>query len=178
MMLSKKAMEISPSLTLAITAKAKKMKAEGIDVIGFGAGEPDFNTPKNIQQAAIKAIEAGQTRYTAASGIIELKEAVVNKFKKDNNLTYKTSQIIISTGAKQCLANIFQAILNPGDEVLIGAPYWVSYPELVQLADGVPTFVDTEESNSFKLTIESLEKAVTKKNNADKSRTDKTPTVF
>ena len=107
MMLSKKAMEISPSLTLAITAKAKKMKAEGIDVIGFGAGEPDFNTPKNIQQAAIKAIEAGQTRYTAASGIIELKEAVVNKFKKDNNLTYKTSQIIISTGAKQCLANIF-----------------------------------------------------------------------
>lgn len=166
MMLSKKAMEISPSLTLAITAKAKKMKAEGIDVIGFGAGEPDFNTPKNIQQAAIKAIEAGQTRYTATSGIIELKEAVVNKFKKDNNLTYKTSQIIISTGAKQCLANIFQAILNPGDEVLIGAPYWVSYPELVQLADGVPTFVDTEESNSFKLTIESLEKAVTKKTKA------------
>jgi len=166
MMLSKKAMEISPSLTLAITAKAKKMKAEGIDVIGFGAGEPDFNTPKNIQQAAIKAIEAGQTRYTAASGIIELKEAVVNKFKKDNNLTYKTSQIIISTGAKQCLANIFQAILNPGDEVLIGAPYWVSYPELVQLADGVPTFVDTEESNSFKLIIESLEKAVTKKTKA------------
>jgi len=166
MMLSKKAMELSPSLTLAITAKAKKMKAEGIDVIGFGAGEPDFNTPKNIQQAAIKAIEAGQTRYTAASGIIELKEAVVNKFKKDNNLTYKTSQIIISTGAKQCLANIFQSILNPGDEVLIGAPYWVSYPELVQLADGVPTFVDTEESNSFKLTIESLEKAVTKKTKA------------
>jgi aspartate aminotransferase len=166
MMLSKKAMKISPSLTLAITAKAKKMKAEGIDVIGFGAGEPDFNTPKNIQQAAIKAIEAGQTRYTAASGIIELKEAVVNKFKKDNNLTYKTSQIIISTGAKQCLANIFQAILNPGDEVLIGAPYWVSYPELVQLADGVPTFVDTEESNSFKLTIEALEKAVTKNTKA------------
>lgn len=166
MMLSKKAMKISPSLTLAITAKAKKMKAEGIDVIGFGAGEPDFNTPKNIQQAAINAIEAGQTRYTAASGIIELKEAVVNKFKKDNNLTYKTSQIIISTGAKQCLANIFQAILNPGDEVLIGAPYWVSYPELVQLADGVPTFVDTEESNSFKLTIEALEKAVNKNTKA------------
>ncbi|WP_346934916.1 pyridoxal phosphate-dependent aminotransferase [Clostridium sp.] len=166
MILSKKAMGISPSLTLAITAKAKKMKAEGIDVIGFGAGEPDFNTPKNIQQAAIKAIEAGQTRYTAASGIIELKEAVVNKFKKDNNLTYKTSQIIISTGAKQCLANIFQAILNPGDEVLIGAPYWVSYPELVQLADGVPTFVETEESNSFKLTVEALEKAVNEKTKA------------
>lgn len=166
MMLSKKAMEISPSLTLAITAKAKKMKAEGIDVIGFGAGEPDFNTPKNIQQAAIKAIEAGQTRYTAASGIIELKEAIVNKLKRDNSLTYKTSQIIISTGAKQCLANVFQAILNPGDEVLIGAPYWVSYPELVQLADGVATFVETQESNSFKLTVEALEKAVNDKTKA------------
>lgn len=166
MMLSKKAMEISPSLTLAITAKAKKMKAEGIDVIGFGAGEPDFNTPKNIQQAAIKAIEAGQTRYTAASGIIELKEAIVNKLKIDNSLTYKTSQIIISTGAKQCLANVFQAILNPGDEVLIGAPYWVSYPELVQLADGVATFVETQESNSFKLTVEALEKAVNGKTKA------------
>ena len=166
MMLSKKAMEISPSLTLAITAKAKKMKAEGIDVIGFGAGEPDFNTPKNIQQAAIKAIEAGQTRYTAASGIIELKEAIANKLKRDNSLTYKTSQIIISTGAKQCLANVFQAILNPGDEVLIGAPYWVSYPELVQLADGVATFVETQESNSFKLTVEALEKAVNGKTKA------------
>ena len=166
MMLSKKAMKISPSLTLAITAKAKKMKAEGVDVIGFGAGEPDFNTPKNIQQAAIKAIEAGQTRYTPASGIIELKEAIVNKLKRDNNLTYKTSQIVISTGAKQCLANAFQAILNPGDEVLIGAPYWVSYPELVQLADGVATFVETQENNSFKLTIEALEKAVNDKTKA------------
>lgn len=166
MMLSKKAMKISPSLTLAITAKAKKMKAEGIDVIGFGAGEPDFNTPKNIQQAAIRAIEAGQTRYTPASGIIELKEAIVNKLKRDNNLTYKTSQIIISTGAKQCLANVFQAILNPEDEVLIGAPYWVSYPELVQLADGVATFVETQESNSFKLTVEALEKAVNDKTKA------------
>lgn len=166
MMLSKKAMKISPSLTLAITAKAKKMKAEGVDVIGFGAGEPDFNTPKNIQQAAIKAIESGQTRYTPASGIIELKEAIVNKLKRDNNLTYKTSQIVISTGAKQCLANAFQAILNPGDEVLIGAPYWVSYPELVQLADGVATFVETQENNSFKLTIEALEKAVNDKTKA------------
>jgi len=165
-MLSKKAMQISPSLTLAITAKAKKMKAEGIDVIGFGAGEPDFNTPKNIQQAAIKAIEQGLTRYTAASGIIELKEAIVEKFKKDNNLTYKTSQIIISTGAKQCLANVFQAILNPGDEVIVGVPYWVSYPELIQLADGVPVFAQSEESNSFKLTVEELEKVVTENTKA------------
>lgn len=166
MILSKKAMGISPSLTLAITAKAKKMKAEGIDVIGFGAGEPDFNTPKNIQDAAIKAIQEGLTRYTAASGIIELKEAIVNKLKNDNNLEYKTSQIIISTGAKQCLANIFQAILNPGDEVIIGAPYWVSYPELVQLADGNPVYVHTEEQNNFKLTVEELEKVATKNTKA------------
>lgn len=166
MILSKKAMQISPSLTLAITAKAKKMKAEGIDVIGFGAGEPDFNTPKNIQQAAIKAIEQGLTRYTAASGIIELKEAIVDKFKRDNNLTYKTSQIIISTGAKQCLANVFQAILNPGDEVIVGVPYWVSYPELIQLADGVPVFAQSEESNSFKLTVEELQKVATDKTKA------------
>ena len=166
MKLSQKAMKISPSLTLAITAKAKKMKSEGVDVIGFGAGEPDFNTPKNIQEAAINAIEKGLTRYTAASGIIELKEAIVNKFKRDNNLNYNTSQIIISTGAKQCLANVFQAILNPGDEVLVGVPYWVSYPELIQLADGKPVFVHTEEKNSFKLTVQSLREATTERTKA------------
>lgn len=166
MKLSEKAKRISPSITLAISAKAKKMKAEGIDVIGFGVGEPDFNTPVNIQDSAIDAIKNGQTKYTAASGIIELKKAVTEKFKRDNNLTYKPSQIIISTGAKQCLSNTFQAILNPGDEVLIGAPYWVSYPELVQLSDGVPVFVDTEESNSFKLTVPALNKALTNKTKA------------
>ncbi|GAA0124298.1 MULTISPECIES: pyridoxal phosphate-dependent aminotransferase [Clostridium] len=166
MKLSNKALQISPSLTLAITAKAKQMKADGIDVIGFGAGEPDFNTPKNIQNAAIDAIQKGLTRYTAASGIVELKEAIVNKFKNDNNLTYKTSQIVISTGAKQCLANAFQAILNPNDEVLIGVPYWVSYPELVQLADGKPVFVETSESNAFKLTVDAIRKATTEKTKA------------
>jgi aspartate aminotransferase len=166
MVLSKKAKQISPSLTLDITAKAKKMKAEGIDVIGFGAGEPDFNTPKNIQDAAIKAILDGKTKYTATSGIIELKQAIIQKFYKDNNLTYIASQIIVSTGAKQCLANVFQTILNPGDEVLIGAPYWVSYPELVKLADGEPVYVETEEINAFKLTIESLNKALTSKTKA------------
>jgi aspartate aminotransferase len=166
MVLSKKAEQISPSLTLDITAKAKKMRAEGIDVIGFGAGEPDFNTPNNIQDAAIKAIEQGMTRYTAASGIIELKQAIVEKLKKENNVTYIPSQIIVSTGAKQCLANVFQAILNPGDEVLIGVPYWVSYPELVKLADGEPIFVETKEINKFKLTIESLNSALTSKTKA------------
>ena len=166
MLLSKKAKRISPSLTLAITAKAKKMRAEGIDVIGFGAGEPDFNTPKNIQDAAIRALHEGMTRYTAASGIIELKEAIVEKFKKENDLIYIPSQIVVSTGAKQSLANAFQAILNPGDEVLIGSPYWVSYPELIKLADGEPVFVETEELNEFKLTIEGLNAALSSKTKA------------
>jgi len=163
MVLSKKAKQISPSLTLDITAKAKKMKAEGIDVIGFGAGEPDFNTPRNIQDVAIKAIKEGKNRYTATSGIIELKQAIIQKLKKDNNLTYISSQIIVSTGAKQCLANVFQTILNPGDEVLIGVPYWVSYPELVKLADGEPVYVETEEINNFKLTTKNLNKSLTAK---------------
>jgi aspartate aminotransferase len=166
MIFSNKAEKISPSITLAIDAKAKKMKAEGIDVIGFGAGEPDFNTPENIQEAAISAIRKGQTRYTAASGIIELKEAIAKKFKEDNRLNYSTSQIVVSTGAKQCLANAFQAILNPGDEVLVPVPYWVSYPELIQLADGVPVFVETKEEDSFKYTIEALNSAVTKNTKA------------
>lgn len=163
MELSIKAKQISPSLTLDITAKAKKMRAEGIDVIGFGAGEPDFNTPKNIGDAAMKAIQEGKTKYTPASGIIELKKAIIDKLKNDNNITYIPSQIIVSTGAKQSLSNVFQAILNPGDEVLIGVPYWVSYPELVKLADGKPVYVQTEEINKFKLTIESLNKALTSK---------------
>lgn len=161
MILSRKAEQISPSLTLAIDAKAKKMKAEGIDVIGFGAGEPDFNTPLNIQEAAIKAIKEGYTKYTPTSGIKELKEAICNKFNNDNKLFYKPSQVIVSTGAKQCLANAFQAILNPGDEVIIPCPYWVSYPELVKLADGVPVFIETTEENKFKYSVDMLKKSIT-----------------
>jgi len=163
MILSRKAEQIAPSITLAITAKAKKMKAEGIDVIGFGAGEPDFNTPEHIQEAAIQAIKQGFTKYTPAAGIMELKEAIIEKFKNDNQLNYSPSQIIVSTGAKQSLANTFSATLNPGDEVIIPVPYWVSYPELVRLADGVPVFVHTEEKDGFKYTIEALNKAVTDK---------------
>ena len=166
MILSKKAKEISPSLTLAITAKAKAMKAEGINVIGFGAGEPDFDTPENIQEAAIEAIRTGKTRYTAASGIDELKDAIANKFLKDNGLTYNKKQIIISTGAKQCLANAFQAILNPADEVLVPVPYWVSYPELIKLSGGEPVFVNCKESNNFKYTREDLEATVSEKTKA------------
>ncbi|WML35066.1 pyridoxal phosphate-dependent aminotransferase [Clostridium sp. OS1-26] len=163
MILSKKAQQIQPSITLAITAKAKKMKADGIDVIGFGAGEPDFNTPENIQNAAINAIRQGFTKYTPASGIMELKEAIVDKFSKDNNLNYKTTQIIVSSGAKQSLANAFLATLNPGDEVIVPVPYWVSYPELIKLADGVPVFVETSEEKGFKYDIEALKSAITEK---------------
>ncbi len=163
MNLSKKAQQIQPSVTLAISAKAAEMKSKGIDVIGFGVGEPDFNTPLNIQEAAIKAIRDGRTKYTAASGIPELKKAVSDKFLKENDLYYKESQIIVSTGAKQCLSNLFQAALNPGDEVLIQTPYWVSYPELIQLSDGVPVFIETDEKDNFKLSLEKLDGAVTTK---------------
>lgn len=166
MQLSKKAGNINPSITLAITAKAKELKNQGVDVVSFGAGEPDFNTPENIINAAIKAMKDGKTKYTPAGGVLELKETICNKFKKDNNLEYKTSQITISTGAKQCLANAFMAVLNPGDEVLIPVPYWVSYPELVKLADGIPVFVETLKENNYKYTISDLESAVTEKTKA------------
>ncbi|WP_125153711.1 pyridoxal phosphate-dependent aminotransferase [Clostridium rectalis] len=166
MILSKKAEKISPSITLAITAKAKAMKENGIDVIGFGAGEPDFNTPSNIQNAAIEAMRKGYTKYTPTSGINELKKAILNKFEKDNHLKYSNSQIIVSTGAKQCLSDVFMAILNPGDEVLICTPYWVSYPELVKLSDGIPVLIKGDNKNSFKYSIKNLEEAITKKTKA------------
>ncbi|MDU5208256.1 MAG: pyridoxal phosphate-dependent aminotransferase [Clostridium sp.] len=157
---SKKAMNITPSITLAITAKAKELKGAGVDVVSFGAGEPDFNTPKNIMEAAIKSMEEGKTKYTPTSGIIELREAICKKFKEDNNLHYNSNQIIVSTGAKQCLADAFMAILNPGDEVIVPIPYWVSYPELIKLADGMPVFVEGKEENDYKYTLESLNKVV------------------
>ncbi|MCB2292695.1 pyridoxal phosphate-dependent aminotransferase [Clostridium algoriphilum] len=166
MIFSKKAEQILPSITLDINSRAKKMKTDGIDVIIFGAGEPDFNTPKNIQNAAIEAIKRGCTKYTPASGIDELKTAICGKFRRDNNLIYTKSQIIISTGAKQCIANIFQAILNPGDEVIVSKPYWVSYPELIRLADGVPVYVSGREENDFKYTKEALSGALTPKTKA------------
>ncbi|MBP2071669.1 pyridoxal phosphate-dependent aminotransferase [Thermoanaerobacterium butyriciformans] len=166
MKLSEKARSISPSLTLDITAKANKMRTLGIDVIGFGAGEPDFDTPDYIKKAAIEAIEKGYTKYTPTSGIIELKEAIVSKLKNDNNLSYETSEIVVSNGAKQSIYNTLCAILNPGDEVLIPSPYWLSYPEMVKLANGVPIFVETDERNNFKVTVEQLEKAISDKTKA------------
>ena len=176
MELSKKAQRIEASVTLAITAKAKEMKENGIDVISFGAGEPDFNTPENIINAAIKAMEEGNTKYTSVNGILPLREAICKKFKEDNGLIYKPSQIVVSTGAKQTLANVFLAILNPGDEVIVPNPYWVSYPELIRLADGKPVFVESDESSSYKFTKENLEKAVTEKTKAIILNTPNNPT--
>ena len=164
--LSKKSLEISPSLTLDITAKAKAMKAEGVDVISFGAGEPDFNTPKNIVEAGIEAIEQGKTRYTPASGLIELKEAVCKKFKDDNNLSYLPENIIISSGAKHSIYNALMAITNPGDEIIISVPYWVSYPELIKLAGGIPVYINTKEENDCKYTINDLNRVITDKTKA------------
>ncbi len=166
MNLSKKGLEISPSVTLEITAKAKAMKSEGIDVISFGAGEPDFNTPKSIQKEGIRAIEEGLTRYTAASGITELKEAVCEKLKRDNDLVYEPENIIISSGAKHSIYNALMAILNPEDEVIISIPYWVSYPEMVKIAGGKPIFIQTREENGFKFNVDDLNNVLTDKTKA------------
>jgi aspartate aminotransferase len=168
MIYSRKALAIETSATLAITAKAAEMKKEGIDIISFSAGEPDFNTPVNIQDAAIKSIKAGFTKYTAGSGIVELKQAICDKLKRDNDLQYNTKQIIISTGAKQCLSNVFQAILNAEDEVIIPSPYWVSYTELIKLYGGVPVLMELPEVSDGELRFakSSLEKCLTTKTKA------------
>lgn len=176
MELSRKSQRIEASVTLAITAKAKEMKENGIDVISFGAGEPDFNTPENIINAAIKAMQEGNTKYTSVNGILPLREAICKKFKEDNGLIYKPSQIVVSTGAKQSLANVFLAILNPGDEVIVPNPYWVSYPELIRLADGKAVFVESNETYSYKFTKENLEKVVTEKTKAIILNTPNNPT--
>lgn len=166
MSLSDRAKNISPSPTLAITAKAKQMKAQGIDIVSFGAGEPDFDTPENIKEAAIKAIREGFTKYTPAGGIEELKEAVVKKLKRDNDLEYQKQEVVISCGAKHCLFNLAEVLFNPGDEVIIPAPYWVTYPEQVKLADATPVFVQTEESRNFALTRPLLEGVLTSRTKA------------
>ena len=152
---------ISPSMTLAITAKAKELKSQGIDVISFGAGEPDFDTPIHIQQAGIEAINKGFTRYTPVNGILPLREAVAKKLLKDNGLNYSIDEIIINSGAKHSISTALQAICNPGEEVIIPVPYWVSYPEMVKLAEGKPILVDTKAENNFKLTKEDFLQAIT-----------------
>ncbi len=163
---SEKFLSINPSATLAIDSKFKQMKADGLDVVGFGAGEPDFPTPKHIKDAAIKAINEDFTKYTPASGTLDLKKAVCKKFKDDNGLSYEPSQIVISNDAKHSLVNAFGAILNPGDEVIIPAPFWVSYPEMVKFCDGVPVVINTTEENNFKFTAADFENAITSKTKA------------
>ncbi|EFI84570.1 pyridoxal phosphate-dependent aminotransferase [Listeria grayi] len=164
--LSKRIQEVAPSPTLSITAKAKQMKKNGIDVIGLGAGEPDFNTPANIIQAAVDSMEKGYTKYTPSAGIPELKQAIVDKLARDQHLTYEPNQIFVGTGAKHVLYSVFQAIIDPGDEVIIPGPYWVTYPEQVKLAGGVPVFIDTTFEEDFKLSDARLAQAITPKTKA------------
>jgi aspartate aminotransferase len=164
--ISKRAKAIKPSPTLAMAAKAKAMKAQGIDVVDFGVGEPDFDTPENVKQAGIKAIQSGFTKYTPAGGTDELRDAVVDKLKKDNGLAYERSQVLISCGAKHSLYNIAEALFDPGDEVIIPSPYWVSYPDQVILNDAVPVIVETTEQEGFRISAAKLEKAITKRTKA------------
>ena len=161
--LSERVQRVKPSPTLTISANAAKLRREGVDVISLGTGEPDFDTPVHIQDAAIEAIRNGQTRYTAVDGTPELKQAVIDKFKRDNGLDYTPEQILVSVGGKQSFFNLCQALLNAGDEVIIPAPYWVSYPDMVLLADGVPVIVEASQEQNFKLTPEQLEAAITPK---------------
>ena len=159
--LSKNLLRIKQSPTMEITARAQELKANGLDIISLSVGEPDFDTPRNIKDAGIDAINKGQTKYTAVDGIPELKQAICNKFLRDNNLTYSKDQIIVSTGGKQVLFNALLATLNPGDEVIIPAPFWVSYPDMVKLAGGTPVIAEANFDNNYKLTAKDLEAAIT-----------------
>lgn len=159
--ISNRAKSLQPSVTLAISAKAKQMKAAGEDVVGFGAGEPDFDTPAHIRDACKTAIDKGLTRYTAAAGIPELRQAIAEKFKRDNDVEYDPSQIIVSCGGKHSCYNVFMATVQEGDEVIIPAPYWLSYPEMVRLAGATPVFIETTDETEFKITPERLREAIT-----------------
>ena len=174
--LSKKNLAISESMTLAITAKAKQLKASGVNVVSFGAGEPDFNTPEYIRKAAIAQIEKGGNGYTAASGLPELKTAICHKLKNDNGLTYTNGQIVVSNGAKHSLSNALLAICNPGDEVIIPSPYWVSYYELTKLADAEPILVAASAKQQFKVTADQIEAAITDKTKAIMLNSPNNPT--
>ncbi|WP_034301049.1 pyridoxal phosphate-dependent aminotransferase [Bacillus cihuensis] len=164
--LANRVQALTPSSTLAITAKAKELKAQGQDVIGLGAGEPDFNTPQHIIDAAFKSMNEGHTKYTPSAGLPKLKEEIINKLSKDNGLLYQPNEIIVGSGAKHVLYTLFQAILDEGDEVIIPIPYWVSYPEQVKLAGGTPVYVNGTEEQSFKITKEQLKEAITDKTKA------------
>ena len=161
--LAQRVLRVKPSPTLAVSARAAALRAAGEDIIGLGVGEPDFDTPDHIKQAAIRAIENGQTRYTAVDGTPELKNAIINKFKRDNGLSYQLDEVLASSGGKQSFFNLTQALLNPGDEVIIPAPYWVSYPDMVRLADGEPVIIKAGLDQHFKITAEQLEAAISPK---------------
>ncbi len=164
--LAQRIKQLTPSPTLAITAKAQQLKSEGYDVISLGAGEPDFNTPSHVIDAAYQAMQHGKTKYTAAGGVPELKKAIIAKLKRDHSLNYEMNQIIVGVGAKHLLYNLFQVLLDPNDEVLIPTPYWVSYPEQVKLADGNPVYIEGKEENGFKITAAQLKAAITNKTKA------------
>ena len=166
MPLAERVLNLKPSPTLAVDAKAKALKAQGEDIVNLSAGEPDFDTPDNIKEAAIKAIKDGFTKYTAVSGIVELREAISNKLKRDYKIEYALDEIVVSTGGKQGLYNCFQAILNEGDEVIIPVPYWVSYPAMVELAGGKPVFVNTSEKENFAIDLNALKNTITSKTKA------------
>lgn len=174
--ISQKAKGVSPSPTLSLDAKYKQMKKQGIPVVGFGAGEPDFDTPDNVKAAAIKAIKDGFTKYTPASGTIELKKAICEKINRDSGIEYGIENIVVSNGGKHCLTNIFMAICEDGDEVIIPVPFWVSYPEMVKMAGGVPVFMDTTEDTNFKFKPEDLKKYITPKTRALVLNTPSNPT--
>ena len=170
--------QVNPSMTLAIDAKAKEMKANGEDVIGFGAGEPDFNTPERIKQAAIRAIEANDTHYTPVGGTNELKDAIITKMKRDNGLDYDRNQILVSCGAKHSFYNLAQALWEEGDEVIIPAPYWVSFPEMVGLAGAKPVIIETDAAHNFKITLDQIKKVLTPNTRAILINTPSNPTGF
>ncbi|ULG71007.1 pyridoxal phosphate-dependent aminotransferase [Macrococcus brunensis] len=176
MELSQRVQKLTPSSTLAITAKANELKAEGQNVIGLAAGEPDFNTPENIIQAAFKAVEAGKTKYTPAGGLPKLKEAIQEKLERDEGLRYELNEIMVASGAKHALYNLFQSILDEGDEVIIPIPFWVSYPEQVKLAGGEPVYVTTDESTAFKVTTDKLDGVLSEKTKAIILNTPSNPT--
>jgi aspartate aminotransferase len=163
MILSKRINKLSPSLTIEISTLARQLKESGKDILSFSAGEPDFDTPEVIKEAAIQAIKHGHTKYTSVDGIVEVKQAIIDKLKKDNNLSYKLEHIMTNVGAKHSLFNIFQALIDDGDEVIIPAPYWVTYPELALYSGGVPVAIDTQDTNNFKITPQQLKDAITSK---------------
>lgn len=163
MKISQRAQSVPPSATIAVTARAKELKAQGVDVVGFGAGEPDFDTPEYIKEAAIKALKEGKTKYTPAAGIIELRTAVAQKLARDNGLKYAPEQVVVNIGGKHSVYEAMQAVLDPGDEVLLPRPYWVTYPEAIKLAGAVTKVIETDKANSYKITPDQLQKAITPK---------------